>query len=252
VKSNVGDDRINLSVTQLHKSCQILFGREIYFTLQFLSRLQPSDVKKAYRKLARETHPDRACYLGTDETILENRFKKVNCAYEQVFSYIEEPDRYVLTMPPKPSHRSYHSVTRSASPQGSFFYKGGIPSRRIFIGQFLYYSGVISMRQMWDAVVWQKFQRPRLGDIARELGWLSPSDIQNILHHCNRKELFGQCALRTGSLSFYQVLVLLGRQKSLQPRIGIYFVERGILTPKKLDAMEAALREHNRKHWFKK
>ncbi|OQB72935.1 MAG: hypothetical protein BWX92_03506 [Deltaproteobacteria bacterium ADurb.Bin135] len=50
----------------------------------------------------------------------------------------------------------------------------------------------------------------------------------------------------------YQVLVLLGRQKNLQPRIGIYFVERGILTSKKLDAMMLALKEHNRKHWFKK
>ena len=50
----------------------------------------------------------------------------------------------------------------------------------------------------------------------------------------------------------YQVLVPLGRQKNLQPRIGIYFVERGILTSKKLDAMMLALKEHNRKHWFKK
>ena len=53
--------------------------------------------------------------------------------------------------------------------------------------------------------------------------------IQNILRHRNRGELFCEFALRTELLSFYQVLVLLGRQKSLQPRIGIYFIERGII-----------------------
>ena len=108
------------------------------------------------------------------------------------------------------------------------------------------------MRQMWDAVVWQKIQRPRLGDIACQLRWLSPLDIQNILRRRKRGELFGEFGLRTGLLSFYQVLVLLGRQKILQPRIGNYFIERGILLPKKLDALEAALKDHNRRHWFKR
>jgi hypothetical protein len=77
-------------------------------------------------------------------------------------------------------------------------------------------------------------------------------DIRNILRYHYRGELFGEFALRTGLLSFYQLLVLLGRQKRLQPRIGDYFIERGILLPKKLDAAEAALKEHNRRHWFKR
>jgi len=196
-----------------------------------------------------ETHPDRAYHIGVDEAILEERFKEVHRAYEQVFSYIQEPDRYILTMPPG---SLYRPATKPPSPHHQHFYKGEIPSRKIFMGQFLYYSGVISMRQMWDAVVWQKIQRPRLGDIACQLRWLSPFDIQNILRRRKRGELFGEFGLRTGLLSFYQVLVLLGRQKILQPRIGNYFIERGILLPKKLDALEAALKDHNRRHWFKR
>jgi hypothetical protein len=72
------------------------------------------------------------------------------------------------------------------------------------------------------------------------------------LRHRHRGELFGEFALRMGLLSFYQLLVLLGRQKRLQPRIGGYFIDRGILLPKKLDAAEAELKEHNRRYWFKR
>ncbi len=108
------------------------------------------------------------------------------------------------------------------------------------------------MQQMWSAVGWQKIQRPRLGDIACKLRWLGPSDIQYFLRHRRQGELFGEFGLRTGMLSFYQLLVLLGRQKHLQPRIGEYFIERGILLPKQLDAAEAALKEHNRRYWFNK
>jgi len=199
-----------------------------------------------------KTHPDRAYHIGVNEVILEERFKEVHRAYEQVFSYIQEPDRYILTMPPGSFYRSDRPISKPTSPQNQHFYTGEIPSRKIFLGQFLYYSRVISMRQMWNAVVWQKIQRPRLGDIAGQLRWLNPFDIQNILRQRKRGELFGEFALRTGLLSFYQVLVLLGRQKLLQPRIGNYFIERGILLPKKLDTLEAALKDHNRRHWFKK
>jgi curved DNA-binding protein CbpA len=249
---NGRDSRIILPEKQLLHSCRILFGPEVQVTPQFLVYLQPAGVKTAYRKLAMETHPDRACYTGVDEAILEERFKEVNRAYEEIFSYVREPDRYILTMPPGSFYRSDRPATKPPSSKHPYFHKGEIPSRRIFIGQYLYYSGVISMRQMWGAVGWQKIQRPRLGDIARNLRWLTPLDIQYFLRHRHRGELFGEFALRTGLLSGYQLLVLLGRQKKLQPRIGDYFIERGILLPKRLDAVEAALKEHNRRHWFKK
>ncbi|HPJ96759.1 MAG TPA: DnaJ domain-containing protein [Syntrophales bacterium] len=245
-----GKTKIIIPEKQLLQSCRVLFGPEVNISPQFLGYLQPSGVKTAYRKLVMENHPDRAYHLGVEEAILEERFKEVHRAYEQVFSYIREPDRYILTSP-RFFYRAEQPSPRPASRPGQHYYRGALPQRKIFIGQYLYYSGIISMRQMWDAVVWQKIQRPRLGDIACQLRWLNHLDIQNILRHRQRGELFGEYALRTGLLSFYQLLVLVGRQKSLQPRIGNYFIERGILTAKKLDAMEAALKEHNRRHWFK-
>ncbi len=246
------DNRIILSEKHLLHSCQILFGPEVLITPQFLEYLQPAGVKTAYRRLAMETHPDRAYHIGVDEAVLEERFKEVNRAYEQIFSYIREPHRYVLATSSRPFYRPDYPATKYAAAKFHHIYQGEIPARKIFIVQYLYYSGAISMRQMWGAVGWQKIQRPRLGDIACKLRWLTLSDIQNILHQRYRGELFGEFALRMGLLSRYQLLVLLGRQKRLQPRIGDYFIERGILFPEKLDAIEAALKEHNRRHWFKR
>jgi hypothetical protein len=248
--------RIVIPEKQLLQSCRILFGPETDITPQFLGYLQPAGVKTAYRKLVMETHPDRAYFIGVQEAILEERFKEVHRAYEEVAAYINEPERYILTMPSGPRYRPRRAAAPASYPRPHFyqshFHQGQIPSRKIFIGQFLYYSGVISLRQMWDAVVWQKMQRPRLGDIARQLRWLNTLEIQHLLRQRQRGELFGELALRTGVLSSYQVLVLRGRQKSLQPRIGNYFIEQGILLPGKLNTLEAALKEHNRQHWFKR
>ncbi|MDA8124286.1 MAG: DnaJ domain-containing protein [Deltaproteobacteria bacterium] len=246
------DSRIILPEEQFLQSCRTLFGPEVRITPQFLGYLQPAGVKTAYRKLAMETHPDRAIHIGTEESILETRFKEVNRAYEQIVAYVREPERYILRLPPGSGGRAHRPATAPPAKPQPHFYQGPIPPRKIFIGQYLYYSGRISMQQMWGAVVWQKLRRPRLGDLARTLHWLTPVDIREILQQRNRGELFGEFALRTGLLSYYQLLVLLGRQKRLQPRIGNYFIEQKILLPEEIDAMVEALKEHNRQHWFKK
>jgi hypothetical protein len=244
------ESRIILPEKQLIDSCRILFGPDIQIVPQFLGYLQQSGVKAAYRKLAMETHPDRACCNGVSEAVLEERFKEVHNAYEQVFSYVQEPNRYILTIPREP--RPVRPPPQPSFTRRPHFHEGEIPARRVFIGQFLYYSGAISRQQMWGAVVWQKIKRPRLGDIAARLNWLTPVDIQNILLQRQQGERFGDSALRAEMLSSYQLLVLLGRQRLLQPRIGSYFIERNILSPETLDAAEEALREHNRRNWFNK
>ncbi len=53
--------------------------------------IQPSatdeEVKKAYRKLAMEYHPDKVSYLGEDiKKSAEEKFKKINDAYENIKS----------------------------------------------------------------------------------------------------------------------------------------------------------------------
>jgi hypothetical protein len=244
------ENRIIIPEKQLLDSCRVLFGPEIPILPQFLGYLQPSGVKAAYRKLAMETHPDRACYTGVDEAVLSERFKEVCSAYERVFSYVQEPQRYILDMPTRPFSRPVRPSSKPPANRRHTFYAGKIPPKKILFAQFLHYSGMISMQQMWGAVVWQKIRRPRLGDLACKLDWLKPFDITKIMSYRQKGELFGEAALRTGLLSSYQLLVLLGRQKLLQPRIGDYFIEKGILSSINLDAMAKALKEHNRRYWF--
>jgi hypothetical protein len=250
MNQNNSETRIIIPEKQLLDSCRVLFGQEIQMLPEFLGYLQPSGVKAAYRKLAMETHPDRACHTGVDEAILEERFKELCSAYEQVFSYVQQPDRYILAAPPRSFGMPTRPATKPPAPRRHHFYTGQVPPKKILIGQFLYYSGAISMQQMWGAVVWQKIRRPRLGDIACKLDWLDLLDIKNIMRHRRKGELFGEFATRTGLLSSYQLLVLLGRQRLLQPRIGDYFIERSILSQRKLEAMAAAFKEHNRQNWF--
>jgi len=56
-----------------------------YKILEIESSASDEDVKKAYRKMARKYHPDMVNHLGQDfKNIAEEKFKKVNEAYEKI------------------------------------------------------------------------------------------------------------------------------------------------------------------------
>ncbi|WP_333834269.1 DnaJ domain-containing protein, partial [Rubrimonas sp.] len=52
--------------------------RDLYQVLGVAKGASDEDIKKAYRKLAKELHPDR----NSDDKSLEAKFKEVNAAYE--------------------------------------------------------------------------------------------------------------------------------------------------------------------------
>src|SRR5512146_2156418 len=47
-----------ISETEVVRACQTLFGEHVDISREFLYYVQPSGVKSAYRKKAKETHPD--------------------------------------------------------------------------------------------------------------------------------------------------------------------------------------------------
>jgi len=63
---------------------------------------------------------------------------------------------------------------------------------------------------------WQRGQRPALGRLAVELGWLDQRDVADLLERRRREgaqaELIGQFAVRRGVLTRTQLLALVGRQ----------------------------------------
>jgi hypothetical protein len=243
-----------ISKQDLLKACESLFGTDIDVSEDFLRYLKPAGVKAAFRKKALETHPDRAVMLASPTGSLERRFQEINLAYQLLKEFLRHPWKYQLDedgvisirrkRPASPVRKRTHDVA------GETKYAGRLPQRKLLLGQYLYYSGNIALTTLIKAVVWQRLQRPSLGSIALQWDWVDPEDISDVLRNRRQGEKFGECALRRGYISNYQLLLLLNRQKVLQPQIGQYFVEEKIIPAHKIGKLIDELKDHNRKFWF--
>lgn len=235
----------------LFKACESLFGAEVDISMEFLRYLKPSGLKAAFRKKAMETHPDRALALACRKELLEKRFKEINFAYHLLQDFLSCPWKYSLDEqgaiyrprrnPPPRRQRSDYTQKPKFSRR--------IPSRKLLFGQYLYYSGHIDLTTLVKAVVWQRLQRPSVGSLAAQWDWLDADCIYDVLRKRVNGEKFGECALRLGHLSRYQLTLLLHRQKLLQPQIGRYFIEQRILSSSGIIKLIDELREHNKKFW---
>lgn len=253
----------------LFNACAVLFGTDVNVSAEFLKYLQASGLKAAYRKRAFETHPDRATALAESPLSLEGRFKELNLAYEQLSAFVKYPWKYSwrdpglqrTTEPDSTGRKRRGHETQdqkrpgNSGPQGYRYgfnehtWRGNLPPKSLLLGQFLYYSGMISMRSLIDAIVWQKRQRPMVGSIAVNWDWLAQDEIRSILAGRKSGEKFCECALRFGYISPNQLNLLLWRQRMLQPRIGRFFVDRKIVTPREMEHIIEQSRAHNRKYW---
>jgi hypothetical protein len=237
----------------LFKACESLFGTDIDVSVEFLRYLQPSGVKAAYRKKALETHPDRAIMLADHTGSLENRFKEVNLAYQMLNEFITYPGKYHLDEDGLISKRANwpkrSETGRNYDGTEEQKYRGGLPKRKVLLGQYLYYSGYTSLTTLIKAIVWQRLQRPAIGSLAVRWDWLKPDKIIEVLQERHYGEKFGECALRCGHISKYQLVMLLDRQRMLQPQIGKYFVDEGIVSLSELDDLISDMKKHNREYW---
>jgi len=248
-----------LYTSELFNACHVLFGQEIDVSVDFIQYLQMPGLKAAFRKKALETHPDRAAFLDCQAPDLEGRFKQVNAAYRDLSTYIENPMKFVLIndcarngqtsrsqgahFRPKSHPRSNY---RPRDKQDGSSFKGKVPDRKCLFGRFLYYNGLITYQELIEAIVWQKVQRPAIGNLALRWQWLYDQQIKDILGKKRLGERFGECALRHGYLTPDKLRMLLGRQNLLQPRIGKYFVENRILSAMSVERMAERMRHHNR------
>ena len=112
---------------------------------------------------------------------------------------------------------------------------------------YAYYKGKVSYQQLIEALVWQRRQRPTLGAIAEKWGWLSEAKVAEVIVHRGHAVRFGRKAVELGYLKSHQVEALLQHQRSLQKRIGQYFIEKGLLTKEEADQISKNLTNHNQK-----
>jgi hypothetical protein len=237
-----------LTMAEASRACGVLFGPAVIPSLAFFRYLQPSGLKAAYRKKALETHPDRAGTVGEDAAAMTERFLEATSAYHSLLPIITSNGAILLTRRTV-SEKRPHSPEPRGGDQGNsdHFYTGSIPRRTLLIGQFLYYTGVISWQALIRAIVWQRRQRPMIGQIA--LGWrkLSEEQVRMILMARQTGERFGDCAVREGYLGRFEVMALLGRQRQLQRPIGEYFLEKRLIRDQDLERLVRRQQSHNRR-----
>jgi hypothetical protein len=215
------------------------------------------DVLKAtYRRRAMETHPDRARSIGRSERELAREFKAVADAY-RVLSALGAaalPRRSApVTAPPAP-RAPPPPQERPSRRVGTVRVRVGVrpedlPRRRLRFAEYLYYSGRVGWSDLVEAIAWQRAQRPPLGRIAVELGFLAPKDVTLLLER--RREAaatatpFGEWAVREGFLTRFQLLAAVGQQSRMQRPIGQYFVERGLIDPADVELVRTDIIRHN-------
>lgn len=229
------------------KACRTLFGAEVWLDRRFLFYLQHDGAKAAFRKRVKETHPDRFPSEPQIQRRQSEQFQAVTRAYDLIADFLKKRDHSVrppqgATKPAASPHASSHRHRASAD-TGSR--RGPLPGRTYQIGLFLYAQGLIPYRALIEALVWQRRQRPTIGETARRWGWLSDAQIRSILNHRSPHHLFGEKGVELGLLTPFQVRTLLFYQRHHHRRLGQYFVEQGLLTGEQLDELVRELDAHN-------
>ncbi len=272
----------------LFQACQVIFGDELIISREFLDYVQMSGVKSAYRKRAKETHPDRLVGQGKLAQVRgAQQFQVVQQAYKNLSVYLDAREkgfRFAATSPQpvrqQPSSpvnkawstrseradfsRKQAQARQRAKQAGNASFKGRpftssrtthretpgnlftgrLPERPLLFGHFLYYSGLVTWQTIIKALVWQRSNRPRIGDIGRSFGWLTPDDIVSLLQVHDGKP-FGKKAVDKGMLTPHQLNTLLTFQKSQQSRIGEYFVQQRIFEKARLEEILGQYHAHN-------
>lgn len=234
-------------------ACRTLFGQDVNLSREFLYGLQPSGAKLAYRTQVKRNHPDH--FNDSPQHIRQQqaeRFRRIHAAYHLIKGFLDEKYRRRFVPPrptPPPWPPGHYASSKTPSPSRSN--KGNrtqcttIPAIQLEFGMYAYYLGKITYQQLIDALIWQRRQRPALGVIARQRGWLSEARVNGILDHRGYAMRFGNKAVELGFLDLGQVQELLAYQQSLQDRLGSYFVGQGLLTEEEADRISVELASHN-------
>lgn len=146
-------------------------------------------------------------------------------------------------------YKSNNQKNNGGSARSGFsdhFYRGAyLPKRELLLGQFLYYSGLVSWRNLIESVTWQRMNRPTIGQLAADWNLLNPDEIRRILMLRNFGEKFGECAIRMKYVNSHTIQALLWKQRRVQQPIGEFFVINHILKPEQIDEMVKKLKLHN-------
>jgi curved DNA-binding protein CbpA len=238
------------SETAIFNACRILFGQEVNLSREFLNYLQPSGAKTAFRNQAKAHHPDAHPSSSMQARRQQTeRFREIRQAYDLINDFLEKRQKSQKVKPARrPSRATSYRDGRTTSRKKPHSPRPAtVPSIPLEFGMYAYYKGKVSYQQLIEALVWQRRQRPTLGAIAEKWGWLSEAKVAEVIVHRGHAVRFGRKAVELGYLKSHQVEALLQHQRSLQKRIGQYFIEKGLLTKEEADQISRNLTNHNQK-----
>ena len=243
---------------------RLLFSPENGAGMGAFDSLQPDQLKAAYRRKALSTHPDRFATQGEVlQRIHAERFLQVSRAYEILRRYVDlrqRGSRWTVNgragaegVRRQPATAGSQSCSTSGSVHGGRQPRAaagsarerGIPRRYLRFAEFLYFSRVITWKSLVDALVWQRRQRPRIGEIARKWGWVNDSQVDAAVRDRKPGERIGQVFLRHGLVTPFGLGVLLRQQQRIQKPIGLYFVRHGFMSEREVGLQLHHQRRHN-------
>lgn len=242
--------------SELLSDCRILFGPEVVVDRDFLWYLQPEGAKSAYRRRARESHPDAhpdACSEQMRQ--LQQQFVQVADAYRRLSSFLVQRPGPSPLITDASVRQNGQGVAATAGGTANCewstpyerLYGGQVPMIRLRIGRYLYFRGVVSFQAVLEALAWQRAQRPALGALARSWGWLDDDDVQCIVRTTAVRGRFGERAVQLGLLAPWQCRELLQGQRLRQERLGRFFVMRHGLDERTLLQLELERLQHNQR-----
>lgn len=237
---------------EIMTACQVLFGPEVAVTREFLDILYPSGVKAAFRSRARETHPDSRTAVPERYHQQLPAFHEVTAAYGQLARYCQQRTHREQQRSRPSSNTTHNPVYRSRAkgspgthaPDG-VYYAGDLPQRKLLLGRYLYYRKIIPYHLLLASLAWQRQQRPSIGQLARNWGWLQTEEVFSVLKSVGVSGRFGERAQQLELLTGRQVKMLLNCQQQRQRRLGDYFVEHGHLSRRQVERVLLDLSAHN-------
>ena len=255
-------DTYSLDETKVLAALRLLFASDRGNCGDILESVQESDVKRAFRKKAMQTHPDRFGATGAEQQKrCSERFIAVNNAYEVLNAYLKSRDKGFAPRQPdatanrqrgahqscrkRPNQSSAHAKAQSRDAYTHSFWQKSVPHRHLRFGEFLYYSGAIPWKSLIGALAWQGRQRPRIGEIAQRWRWLDESQITGVLKNRNPGQRIGELLLNHGMISSFQLTVLLWQQQKAQKPIGEYFVQKRLLSEHRVQDFLHRQQVHN-------